>query len=117
MIYQGHCHCQRTVFTLEADPITEAMHCNCSICRRKSLTLSEPWFGPDQLTFTRGFDQLSIYQWQDHDLNHLFCGNCGVHIGASAVSSPDHIRLNLACFDEVDLASLKVRLFDGKGQL
>jgi len=117
MHYAGSCHCNQVRFRLTCDPITEAMKCNCSICRRKNLVLSEPWFEAPQLEFTQGFAQLKSYLWQDKDLRHLFCPNCGVHIGASPVSEKIKVRLNLGCIDNIDLSALSIRHFNGRDLL
>jgi len=117
MNFIGSCHCGNTQFTLISEPITNAMMCNCSICRRKNLVMSEQWYDEPQLTFTQGFEKLHSYRWQDKDLNHLFCAECGVHIGASSVSSPTKVRLNLGCIESIDIPSLSIRHFNGRDDL
>ncbi len=112
--YQGHCHCEGVAYRLTTPEIETAMMCNCSICRRKNLVLSEPWFTPAELSFSEGFDSLSIYRWQDCDVNHLFCPTCGVHIGVSSIDSPTTVRLNLGCIDALDLTKLSIRHFNGR---
>ena len=37
--HEGSCHCGRIAFTLEGD-VTEAMDCNCSLCRRRGGLLA-----------------------------------------------------------------------------
>ena len=44
MQYEGSCHCGQIAFVVEAaEPITDALDCNCSLCRRRGGLL---WFGP-----------------------------------------------------------------------
>lgn len=40
MSFQGSCHCGAVTFSVDAELPTEALSCNCSICRRKGLLLS-----------------------------------------------------------------------------
>lgn len=32
----GSCHCGKIAYTLDEEPPTQAIECNCSICRRKA---------------------------------------------------------------------------------
>ena len=35
MPVHGSCHCGKLAYSVDEDPPTQAMACNCSICRRK----------------------------------------------------------------------------------
>ena len=112
MKYSGSCHCKAVTFEIECEPITNAIRCNCSICRRKSSTMSEPWFSPEQMKVA-GLDKLTLYKWGDRDMNHWFCTTCGIYPFGEVAEKPGHYRVNLGCIDELDLDSLEIRHIDG----
>ncbi|WP_419722837.1 GFA family protein [Serratia marcescens] len=65
MSFQGSCHCGAVTFTVDAELPTEALSCNCSICRRKGLLLS--FFPTSAFTLNSGQDQLSTYTFTPQD--------------------------------------------------
>ena len=113
--YQASCHCNAVKLSLAVTPITQGCRCNCSLCRRKGIIVSEPYFSPEQLQVTQGKDQLTLYQFGDHMVNHYFCKTCGIYIFHEAVAKPGHYRINLGCIDEIDLELLSIRKIDGAG--
>ena len=40
-VYDGNCHCQAIIYTVETKPLTDikVMSCNCSLCSRVGLSL------------------------------------------------------------------------------
>lgn len=75
MSFQGSCHCGAITFSVDAELPTEALSCNCSICRRKGLLLS--FFPISAFTLNSGQDQLSTYTFNHHKIRHQFCRVCG----------------------------------------
>ncbi|BEM47893.1 hypothetical protein SME17J_13870 [Serratia marcescens] len=75
MSFQGSCHCGAVTFSVDAELPTEALSCNCSICRRKGLLLS--FFPISAFTLNSGQDQLSTYTFNHHRIRHQFCRVCG----------------------------------------
>ncbi|MGQ6626435.1 GFA family protein [Serratia marcescens] len=55
MSFQGSCHCGAVTFSVDAELPTEALSCNCSICRRKGLLLS--FFPISAFTLNSGQDR------------------------------------------------------------
>ena len=49
--YVGQCHCGEIRFQFEAEEITTAMRCSCSICRRRSAFLSNFVLESEQCVF------------------------------------------------------------------
>ncbi len=115
--YHGSCHCKSVQFTISNTAITEALQCNCSICRRKNAVMSKDHFTPTQFTLVCGGDNLSVYHWGDGDVNHYFCKTCGIYPFHDSTYKPGHYRVNLGCLEEIDGSDLMVDFFDGKHEL
>src|SRR3546814_8609132 len=64
MPFQGSCHCGAVRFTVNADPPTSAISCNCLHCRRKGFLLS--FFPADVFTLDAGADDLQPYRSEEH---------------------------------------------------
>jgi hypothetical protein len=113
MPYSGSCHCGAVAFTVAAEPPGEALSCNCSICRRKSLLLT---FVPEAaFTLEQGEDALQSYRFNKHEIEHQFCKICGVQAFARG-RKPDGsgVRaVNLRCIPGIDLKALTINEFDG----
>lgn len=109
--YEGGCHCGRVRFRVTAD-LSDVTECNCSICTKKGiLHLIVP---PERFEHLSGEHDLVTYQFNTRTARHLFCRHCGIHPYYVPRSDPDKIDVNVRCLDEVDLASLTVKRFDGR---
>ncbi|HET9715557.1 MAG TPA: GFA family protein [Pseudolabrys sp.] len=110
-LYEGGCHCGRVRFRVTAD-LDRVTFCNCSICTKKGfLHLIVP---PAQFELVSGRDSLTAYQFNTNTATHTFCKVCGIHPFYVPRSDPDKIDVNVRCLDEVELASLPVKSFDGR---
>jgi hypothetical protein len=108
---QGGCHCGRVRFTVTAD-LDRVTVCNCSICSKKGfLHLIVP---PEQFELVSGKDDLTTYTFNTGVAKHTFCKHCGIHAFYVPRSDPDKIDVNARCLDDIDLASLSLKYFDGK---
>jgi hypothetical protein len=108
---QGGCHCGRVRFRVTAD-LTRVTECNCSICTKKGiLHLIVP---PEQFELLSGQDDLATYQFNTRTAKHKFCRVCGIHPFYVPRSDPDKIDVNVRCLDDVDLAVLSPKPFDGR---
>jgi hypothetical protein len=108
----GSCHCGNVRFSLEDAP-SEAMACNCSICRRKGYLLA--FVTPDRFTLETPRDEITVYTFGHHVIRHQFCKTCGCAPFGEGVG-PDGkamVAVNLRCADGVDLDALTVTQFDG----
>lgn len=115
MQYQGSCHCGNIAFSVEAaEPITEALECNCSLCRRRGGLL---WFGPRAaLTLATDPAAISTYQFNKRHLEHHFCAACGIapfSEGVDPRSNQPMVAVNVRCLPDVDLTALKISRYDG----
>ncbi|MBN1206349.1 MAG: GFA family protein [Myxococcaceae bacterium] len=112
MPIQGSCHCGKIAYTLDAEP-TEAMECNCSICRRKGYLLT--FSTPDKFTLKTLRDDITVYTFNKHVIRHQFCKVCGcAPFGeGTGPDGKEMVAVNLRCAEGVDLSKLKIHHFDG----
>ena len=108
---QGGCHCGRVRFTVTAD-LDRVTVCNCSICSKKGfLHLIVP---PGQFELLSGKDELTTYTFNTGVAKHTFCKHCGIHAFYVPRSDPDKVDVNARCIDDIDLAALSLKYFDGQ---
>jgi hypothetical protein len=111
MPIRGSCHCGRIAYSADAEP-TEAIECNCSICRRKGSVLAA--VAPEQFRLETSRDDIAVYTFNKHIIRHQFCKTCGCAPFAEG-TGPDGtamVAINLRCAD-VDLGALRISPFDG----
>jgi hypothetical protein len=109
--YEGGCHCGRVRFRVTAD-LDKVTDCNCSMCTKKGiLHLIVP---QEQFELLSGKDDLATYEFNTGVAKHHFCKVCGIHPFYVPRSDPDKIDVNVRCLDDVDLASIPRRYFDGR---
>jgi hypothetical protein len=108
---QGGCHCGRVRFKVTAD-LDSVTVCNCSICTKKGiLHLIVP---PERFELLSGKDDLTTYTFNTGVAKHTFCKTCGIHPFYVPRSDPDKIDVNARCIDDIDLAVLPLKYFDGQ---
>jgi hypothetical protein len=108
---QGGCHCGRVRFRVTAS-LAGVTQCNCSICTKKGiLHLIVP---PAQFELLSGEGDLVTYQFNTGVAKHMFCRVCGIHPFYVPRSDPDKIDVNVRCLDDVDLAAIAIKPFDGR---
>ena len=112
MSFNGSCHCGTVKFTVDAPMPTEAMSCNCSICRRKGVLMA---FFPAAKVKVEGEASLQAYKFNKHVLSHWFCKTCGIHVfgGGKGPDGNEMRAINLRCVPDADLDALKIQQFDG----
>jgi hypothetical protein len=78
-----------------------------------------PGFPSDNLEVITGRDSLKYYIHGDQEIKFCFCGNCGIYTfyEPSEKASHSQCKVNLGCFDEIDIDSLEIVFFDGKNLL
>lgn len=112
MTLHGSCHCGRIAFSADLEP-TEAMDCNCSICRRKGSLLAV--VTPDKFTLETPREAISTYTFHKHVIRHQFCKVCGCAPFAEGIGPGGKamVALNLRCVEGLDLSTVKIIPFDG----
>jgi hypothetical protein len=119
--YRGSCHCGAVRFTFKSEAITSGCRCNCSICIRKGIVMSE-YIPPDAFAL-EGSESLAVYQFGDKDVRHYFCSTCGVCPFSGVASLPEGYegratigsrRVNLGCVDGLNPLALEITVIDGR---
>lgn len=106
----GSCHCGEIAYTLDDDP-TQAIECNCSICRRKGYLLA--FSTPDRFQLTTSRDALTVYTFNTHVIRHQFCKTCGcAAFGEGDGPDGPMVAINLRCSD-ADMERVTITQFDG----
>lgn len=111
--HDGSCHCGRIAFTLDAD-VTEAMDCNCSLCRRRGGLLA--FFPREALQLQTPESDMSTYTFNKHAIQHRFCPRCGIAPfgeGVHPKTGAKTAAVNVRCLPDVDLSALKITQVDG----
>jgi hypothetical protein len=111
--YTGGCHCGKVRFEVTM-ALHEAMACNCSICSKRGLLIAPA--SKDQFRLLSGEGELVSYQFARKRVHHFFCPVCGVQSfsSGSGRNGETMYAVNVRCLDEVDVAALTVKPFDGK---
>ena len=109
--YHGSCHCGAVRFEIETE-LTEAIWCDCSLCRKKNARI----VGVHESKFRllAGEDNLALYQWNHRIARHYFCKTCGIYPFHKRRSQPDHYGINLYCLDDADVDAVPIVPADGK---
>ncbi|MBV1909818.1 MAG: GFA family protein [Kangiellaceae bacterium] len=77
-ILKGECLCGTIKFELEDD--FHAFHlCHCKQCQQQtgSAFASNIFTTPENINWTEGEDQISVYEHQTRDFSKSFCKHCG----------------------------------------
>jgi hypothetical protein len=115
MTYTGSCHCGNVAIEVEGT-IDSGMACNCSMCARRASLL---WFVPrNKLRLTTPESAAGTYLFNKHVIQHCFCPNCGIHVFGEAIDPKGNAvaAVNLRCVENIDLAAIPVKNFDGKAK-
>lgn len=113
--FSGRCHCGAIKFSFVANKITQAMRCNCSICRRHGAALSNFTIPASQLDIQAANGALRSYKFGTRTASHHFCNICGVFTFVETRLNPGSYRVNLGCIDDIAIETLEVIDFDASG--
>lgn len=100
------CHCGAVELRVRlAEPLSEAVRCNCSFCRRRAA----PTVGVAlaDLEVVRGEDKLTLYQWGTQTAAHYFCSVCGIYTHHRRRSDPRFFGVNVGTLEGVDPSELE----------
>ncbi len=111
-LLHGGCHCGAIQFEALVDITQPLLQCNCSIC---SMTGFIHLFVPHQdFQLQQGLDQLTSYQFNTAQANHLFCSVCGVKSFYQPRSHPKSWSINAHCLKNFDFNMAVIKTFDGQ---
>jgi len=111
--HTGGCQCGNVRYEVQAD-INEVMACNCSRCGRLGSLLT--FVATSNFKLLKGEGATSEYQFNRHNIHHLFCSTCGIQSFARG-KRPDGtavVAINVRCVDDIDLDKLTVKKIDGR---
>lgn len=114
---EGGCHCSNVRFVVSYDEGKTARECNCSICTKSGQIHFV--VEKEQLEI-KGFENLSLYQFNTKVARHYFCKTCGIKPFHVPRSHPNSYSVNLRCIDDFEVEKMEsygIELaprFDGK---
>jgi hypothetical protein len=109
--FKVSCHCGNIQLEVTAE-LGEVVECNCSICVRSGFL---HWYvAPEQVRLEKPSRLLSTYFGRSVTGGQHFCPTCGVAVIRTSTQYPPPVSVNARCLEDVDVASLKIRQFDGK---
>jgi hypothetical protein len=112
-VWTGGCHCGKVRYEVESD-LADPVTCNCSICQKRGTILT---FVPQsKFRLLSGQDVLTDYQFNKKVIHHSFCSTCGVapFLSGEKPGGGPVVAVNVRCLDNINLAELKPRVFDGR---
>src|SRR4029450_5823019 len=108
--FKVSCHCGN--IQLVSAELGEVVDCNCSICVRSGFL---HWYvAPEQVKLKSASPSLSTYVWRSATGGQHFCPTCGIAVIRTSTQYPPPVSINARCLEDVDIAALKIRRFDGK---
>lgn len=112
MKYTGGCHCGNVAYEVETN-LENVIECNCSHCSIKGLLLT---FVPEnQFSLLKGEDKQTVYHFNKHVIDHLFCSSCGVESFAKGSGNDGPmVAINVRALKDVDLAHITRTPYEGK---
>ena len=90
------------------------MRCNCSICKRRTVLLSDFVLSPEQLTIEDKNTTLKDYGFGTRVARHYFCTTCGILPFVQTRLNPGCYRVNLGCIQEMDIFKMEAIVYDGQ---
>jgi hypothetical protein len=111
---EGGCHCGKVRYQV-ATNLEPLIACNCSICSKHGLILT--FVGEAQFKLLSGEGELNEYLFNKHQIHHQFCKSCGVEPfarGRAPGAKGPMVAINVRCLDNIDVASLSPKPFDGR---
>jgi hypothetical protein len=105
--YQGSCHCGAVRYETDIDLSQGTFKCNCSICTKARIWITA--IQPDAFRLLSGESDLTEYQFNSHNIHHLFCKHCGVRSfgwGDNPEQGSKFYAIHVACLDDVEIDEL-----------
>jgi hypothetical protein len=98
-MYKASCLCGVVKIEIHG-PITDIIHCHCSLCRKSSGTAytTNGFVESDSFNIVAGVDELSQFEFKSGRKRH-FCRHCASPIYSSNSDNPKQIRIRLGILD------------------
>lgn len=99
--YEGGCHCGAVRYHVTTN-LEHMFDCNCSRCRRVAAVMTA--VPASDFVLERGEQSLTLYQFNHHAIEHLFCKVCGIQSFSRGTSANGPtVVVNVGCLDGVAL--------------
>jgi hypothetical protein len=94
------CHCGSVQFKVRlTDGLNTARRCSCTYCRMRGAVAVTAAL--DGITFSKGEEKLSLYQFNTNTAKHYFCSVCGIYTHHQRRSNPNEFGVNVACLEGI----------------
>jgi hypothetical protein len=96
--YEGGCHCGAVRITFATDRPLSPRACQCGFCRRHDARMVSDPEGSARLALG---PEARRYRFGTRTTDYLFCGRCGIYVGAVAeIDGALYATLNLNAFED-----------------
>jgi len=98
-MYVGKCLCSEVRIQING-PISDIIHCHCSLCRKNSGTAyaTNGFIKAADFEIVTGQESLTTFQFKPGRKRH-FCQKCGSPVFSSNDQDPDRFRIRLGILD------------------
>jgi len=112
MTLSASCHCGAVQLAAATKPAT-LTQCTCSICRRYGAQWA--YYKQKDVQVTCDAEAVSAYAWGDKSIEFFHCRNCGcmTHYESMKKGDDGRIAVNARMMELEDVASIRLRTFDG----
>lgn len=97
LILTGGCLCGAVRYEAK-DPIEDAVHCHCTMCRRASGSVVVTWFSVPLGNFRYVRGKPDLYRSSSHG-ERRFCSRCGAQLTFHTVHEPNLIEVTVGTLD------------------
>ncbi|TMO80540.1 aldehyde-activating protein [Pseudoalteromonas sp. S3776] len=98
-MYTGTCLCKAVSIEIKG-PISQIIHCHCSLCRKNSGTAfaTNGFVNTRDFTLTKGKDNLTEFNFKPGRAR-FFCKTCGSPIYSANAEDKSRLRIRLGLID------------------
>ncbi|WP_394230641.1 GFA family protein [Shewanella colwelliana] len=98
-MYLGQCLCGEISIKVNG-PITDIIHCHCSLCRKNSGTAyaTNGFINRADFEIVEGSESLTTFSFKPGRNRH-FCRRCGSPVFSSNKQDPSRLRIRLGILD------------------
>lgn len=98
--HSASCHCGAVQLNVRlTDEFNTIRRCTCSYCSmRGAIAVSADL---DGIEFTKGQENLTLYQFNTNTARHYFCSSCGIYTHHQRRSNPNQFGINVAIIEGV----------------
>lgn len=112
MTISASCHCGAVRLEIDTKP-SSLTQCTCSICRRYGAIWA--YYTRKDVRIECAPGAISPYAWGNKAIEFFHCRTCGcmTHYEAMVKGNDSRFAVNARMLEPDDIASIKIRTFDG----